>query len=246
MADILNKITSNIEDPTQQTTVTVVKKDTPLNYFNSDKLYAMLRAEMKEELKTRKPRQYVRASEAGDCCNLLYLRLTNATVNFEMATKNHHLLLMAHVGNSIHDFIQKKYTFSATELPRNSDKYKIHCRVDGVLDNDVILEIKTVSDCNVLREKDVFQVAANFLVLEDHGFHIRGGQLLYVERTLTRMQTFEFGEEELREYAKKLIAKINHLFDCIAKQQEPNAYLDLRQCVYCEYNKCCSRKGGKR
>jgi len=239
--NILNRVVDNIQNPDQQTTQKPAQK--PLEFFDSRMFYALMENQRYEELKNTKKRSYIRASEAGDCANLLVFRLRGDTPDFERAASGSRFLpLMAHVGNAIHDFIQKKYNFTGTEVSLESTQHRIHCRVDALIDNQIVVEIKTVSNAELRREKDIFQVAANFICLREHGYNIQAGQLLYIERTLTRMCTYELSAAELTEYADNLVKKIKHVFECLQSGQEASQFLAYNMCRYCEYNHKCSRR----
>jgi len=242
--DVLNRIVNNIKNPEQQA---VAKPEVrPVTFFNSNTFYALMENQRYEELKQTNKRAYIRASEAGECSNLLCFRLRGDSPDFERAASGSRFLpLMAHVGNAIHDFIQKRYEFSATELSLESAQNRIHCRVDALIDNQIVVEIKTVSNAELRREKDIFQVAANFICLRENGYDIRAGQLLYIERTLTRMRTYEFSTSELIEYADNLVKKIKHVFECLQSDQEATHYLSHDSCNYCEYNHKCTRRKKK-
>jgi CRISPR/Cas system-associated exonuclease Cas4 (RecB family) len=114
--------------------------------------------------------------------------------------------------------------------------------VDALIDNQVVVEIKTVSNAAIRREKDIYQLAANFICLREHGYSINAGQLLYIERTLTCMRTYEFSSQELVEYADTLVKKIKHIFDCLQTGQEAKQHLNYDLCKYCEYNHKCTKQ----
>jgi len=249
MSDVLDKIVTNIKDPSKDQNRNALSQrlKTPLNYFDTDKFYTNMRKSQMEQAMEVTERDYIRASEAGDCSNLILFRLKGTEPDHNKVGRNQFLPLMAHVGNAIHSFLQKNYGFASTELPRNSDTYRIHCRVDALLDDDVIVEIKSVTDARILREKDIMQVTANYLVLKEHGYNIRAGQLVYVARSLTRIETYEIPLDDLIKYAHALVSKIDHIFECAVKKTETAKYLDFKQCVYCDYSNLCSKtKVGKK
>jgi len=240
--DLLDKIANSVTakpEKKEEKLSPVQQVHKPVNLFSDTKFLAKQRAKVLEDSKNTKKRNYFRASELGDCSIQLYCRLRNDPQDYSRVGKNHFLPMMAHVGNAIHDFVQKNYDFSHVEYAINSDKYHIHARVDGVIDSNVLVEIKTLSDCKFLRQKDVMQLGANYLLLKEKGFDILSGQLVYIERTLTRMATYDFIKLELEHYAKEVVQKTKLIFECLEKEEPPTSFLNKKNCPWCEYHHIC-------
>jgi len=80
------------------------------------------------------------------------------------------------IGNAVHEFIQDNFEFSEVEVAIKIDEFRFSGRIDAIINNNVLVEIKTVSfndyraivNSNTPRDKDIKQVLIYKHLLENY------------------------------------------------------------------------------
>lgn len=158
-----------------------IKKDEDNNYaprfFNIEEFISNLK---KKSEKSKFERflfsDNINAYDISQCCiaQVLY-RLYNTPVpSYEDIWLP--VYMRSVIGSAVHDFIQSNFNFDETEVVIKIDKFKFSGRVDAIINNDVLVEIKTVSyndyksiiNKNAPRNKDLYQTLIYKHLLENY------------------------------------------------------------------------------
>jgi len=118
----------------------------------------------------------INAYDISQCCiaQVLY-RLYNTPVpSYEDVWLP--VYMRAVIGNAVHEFIQSNFNFDEIEVVVKIDKFKFSGRIDAIINNNVLVEIKTVSyndyksiiNTNMPRDKDLHQTLIYKYLLENY------------------------------------------------------------------------------
>lgn len=113
---------------------------------------------------------------AHDCIRETFFKINNFPIK-SYANSYVPIILKATLGNAVHDFIQKHSTvFTELETSVKVPSIRLSCRMDALINDDVIVEIKscTFKDYEVVlktkkpRDPDFLQVMLYKYLLENH------------------------------------------------------------------------------
>ena len=113
---------------------------------------------------------------AHDCIRETFFKINNFPIQ-SYANAYVPIILKATLGNAVHDFIQKNSTvFTELEPSVKVPSIRVSCRMDALINDDVIVEIKsctfkdyeTILKSNKPRDPDFLQVMLYKFLLENH------------------------------------------------------------------------------
>lgn len=182
--NILNQVTSPIKNnnqlnnPTNETKVEVINNNKIPNLFNVDLFVEDVKIKTEQINKEQALNTYNISSYAiaHDCIREAFFRILDYPAK---SYQNQYvpIRLKATLGNAIHEFIQSHSSiFTELEASIKVPSIRMSCRIDALIDNNVIIEIKS---CNFKdyesilknkkpRDSDFLQVALYKYLLENH------------------------------------------------------------------------------
>ena len=144
-----------------------------VNQFVND---LKIKSDRKNFIRAQNSNRITSYSIAHDCIRQVYFQIMNFPAN-SYSSLYLPIELKSVLGNSIHDFIQKNSSvFTETEASIKVPSIRVSCRLDALINNDVIVEIKscTFKDFESIlknkkpRDSDFLQVTLYKYLLENH------------------------------------------------------------------------------
>ena len=140
-------------------------------------------------------------------------------------------------------YLQKIYDFDEVEKTIISEIYHVKGRVDAIKDVSLI-EIKTIDDKQYEEApgpKKEHYVQANigaFLLNKELNYNLKNITLIYVFRSLKRVETYNFLYNE--NVAKLYLERAKLIYQYIRTNTVPVLdKKDLDKCKFCEYKRYC-------
>ena len=164
--------------------------------FDLNKFESLMRAKLIDEFKRLQSydRPYVWVSELVICIRKVYYTRKRYSIDINEQYRFAYLLLINHIGDSVHDFIENLYDFQEIEKTVISEIYKVKGRVDGLREG-FLIDIKTIDDKkfkNTYQIKDYNQgLIYAYILNNEYNYKIHTITLVYVPRSLKRVVPFD-------------------------------------------------------
>ena len=208
-----------------------------VNQFVSD---LKIKSEQKNFNRAKNSNRITSYSIAHDCIRQVYFQIMNYPAK-SYSSLYLPIELKSVLGNSVHDFIQKNSSvFTEIEASIKIPSIRVSCRLDALINNDVIVEIKscTFKDFeNILKNKkprdaDFLQVTLYKYLLENHleeakeqtnirthppkldNYKIRYFQFIYVANDILSSESSNISEslKQVNKIKKLLDSKHNQFY----------------------------------
>jgi len=211
--------------------------------FDVSKFEAMMRAKLIEEYKKRQSyeRPYVSVSELYTCIRSCYYARKNYPVNTKKLFRFSYLYLIQNVGNTIHDIVQKLYSFPESEKTIVSEKFKVKGRLDGISDN-YLFEIKSIDvgkfKNQYIKEHYLQAIIYAYILNNEYNYKIHTITIVYVIRNLKKIVPFDLPIDN--KLAESLLSRAPILLSSLETNQVPDPFGATKEtCKYCLYLKKC-------
>ena len=213
--------------------------------FDLNKFESLMRAKLIDEFKRLQSydRPYVWVSELVICIRKVYYTRKRYSIDINEQYRFAYLLLINHIGDSVHDFIENLYDFQEIEKTVISEIYKVKGRVDGLREG-FLIDIKTIDDKkfkNTYQIKDYNQgLIYAYILNNEYNYKIHTITLVYVPRSLKRVVPFDLPMND--DLAKSFLENSLLLQKSISENVVPDPIgATSEQCKYCPYKEYCEK-----
>lgn len=190
-------------------------------------------------------RPYVSVSELYTCIRKCYYSRMGYEIDLSKEYNFSYLYLINPVGNKVHDLIQDLYPFTETEKTVITEKYKVKGRVDAIMGQEAVVELKTIDEhkfkYEYIKEHYYQGVIYAYILNSDYGYNIRTITITYIIRNLKKIYSFDLKIDN--ELAVSLLKNADVLHSSLSNNDIPDPINATdEQCRYCSYKKYCEEE----
>jgi len=217
--------------------------------FNSDKLMALMRAEIVkngERYKKFRSKEYLSVTEIIGCPRMSYYSRKNFTED-KFIYPN--LLWIQEVGKTIHKTIQKVYPFDKCEETLISKKFGVKGKYDGI-ENSSLVELKSLDRAKYtgtyIKDHLYQGVIYVYIMNHEYGYKIDNISIVYIMRDLKDKKPPTFNLKPNDALAEKFLNRALLIHKCLAQNKVPPVNKSEMSCQWCPYKKQCSIEDGSK
>jgi len=219
-------------------------------FFDVTKLEDLMRDKLTEKHRRMQTyeRPYISVTELYTCLRKVYYSRMKFEIDLSKEYRWPYLYFITKVGNVVHDLIQELYPFSETEKSILIEKFRVKGRIDGLINKDTLVELKTIDDnkfkYEYIKEHYYQGLIYAYILNSEYGYKIRNITLVYIVRTLKAIHTFDLKIDN--ELAVQFLNYGPMVLDAIETNTAPEPINSSeQQCKFCQYHSYCKEEGTK-
>lgn len=220
-------------------------------YRNMDIIPKILKELEKIKVQSDKPvgryDRFLALTNVYSCPRLVWFDRMKYQPDENKSKQYPYTVLMNEIGSFIHDYIAKLLGIhDTTSIYLQSDKYKVRGKCDGIIDNRILIEIKTMEQLPKTFDKAHFiQLMLLIYLSIKQNYPITEGHLIYIERNLKNYDEYIFpinNISELENFVLPYLERAYQTYEFIKNKQMPNI-VNKGDCFFCKYHLHCDKEG---